>query len=66
MNRVKDYRKRLKWSQLTLAKQSGVARQTINLIENDRYNPSLELCLRLAEKLGTDLNTLFWDDRDKH
>ena len=32
-----------------------------NLIENDKYNPSLELCLSLAHVLGTDLNSLFWD-----
>ncbi|WP_333507733.1 helix-turn-helix transcriptional regulator [Lactobacillus crispatus] len=48
-------------SQMELARRIGVARQTINLIENDKYNPSLELCLNLAHALGTDLNTLFWD-----
>lgn len=46
---------------MELAKQIGVARQTINLIENDKYNPSLDLCLSLAHTLGTDLNSLFWD-----
>ncbi|HEO7067069.1 TPA: helix-turn-helix transcriptional regulator, partial [Streptococcus agalactiae] len=50
-------------SQLALAKSVGVARQTINLIENNKYNPSLDLCIRLAECLQTDLNTLFWDSR---
>ncbi|KRK87824.1 hypothetical protein FD17_GL000764 [Lentilactobacillus sunkii DSM 19904] len=43
-----------------MAEKVGVARQTINLIENDKYNPSLKLCISLAEELGTDLNTLFW------
>ena len=60
MNRVKKYRKMAKLSQLELAKQISVARQTINLIENDKYNPSLELCLKLATVLQTDLNQLFW------
>ncbi|AQY50426.1 transcriptional regulator [Listeria weihenstephanensis FSL R9-0317] len=60
MNHVKEHRKREKLSQLDLAKQIGVARQTINLIENDKYNPSLDLCIRLAKALNTDLNTLFW------
>lgn len=61
MNRVRIYRKEKHLSQMELAKQIGVARQTINLIENDKYNPSLDLCLSLAHTLGTDLNSLFWD-----
>ena len=61
MNRVRELRKSRKLSQLALAKEVGVARQTINLIENDKYNPSLDLCLKLAYALETDLNTLFWE-----
>lgn len=61
MNRVQDYRKQKGLSQLALAREIGVARQTINLIENNKYNPSLDLCLKLAHALDTDLNSLFWD-----
>lgn len=61
MNRVRDYRQQKKLSQQVLAKEIGVARQTINLIENNKYNPSLDLCIRLAQALDTDLNTLFWE-----
>lgn len=64
MNRVKSYRKAAKLSQLELAKKISVARQTINLIENDKYNPSLDLCLNLAKALGTDLNQLFWEVKE--
>ena len=46
---------------LELAKSIGVSRQTINMIENNKYNPTLELCLNLAKALDTDLNSLFWD-----
>lgn len=59
MNRVKEYRVEKKMSQSTLAKEINVARQTINLIENNKYNPSLDLCIRLAKVLETDLNSLF-------
>ncbi|CZD31619.1 helix-turn-helix transcriptional regulator [Streptococcus pneumoniae] len=59
MNRVKEFRKELGISQLELAKDIGVSRQTINMIENDKYNPTLELCLNLARSLQTDLNSLF-------
>ena len=62
MNRVKEFRKELGISQLKLAKDIGVSRQTINMIENDKYNPTLELCLNLARSLQTDLNGLFWED----
>lgn len=62
MNRVKEFRKKLGISQLELAKDIGVSRQTINMIENDKYNPTLELCLNLARSLQTDLNSLFLED----
>ena len=62
MNRVKDYRPPLDISQLDLAKAIGVSRQTINMIENNKYNPSLDLCINLAKALQTDLNSLFWNE----
>lgn len=61
MNQIKKYRKMSGISQTELAKRIKVARQTINLIENDKYNPSLDLCIRLAKALQTDLNALFWE-----
>ena len=62
MNRVKDFRLLLGISQLDLAKAIGVSRQTINMIENNKYNPSLDLCINLAKALHTDLNSLFWNE----
>ena len=64
MNRVREFRNSLGLSQLELAKKTGVSRQTINMIENNKYNPTLELCINLALALGTDLNTLFWNDKN--
>lgn len=63
INKVKELRLSLGLSQLALAQAVGVARQTINLIENQKYNPSLDLCIKLAETLESDLNTLFWETR---
>lgn len=60
INKVKAFRQAKGLSQLALAQAIGVARQTINLIENDKYNPSLDLCIKLAQTLDTDLNSLFW------
>ena len=66
VNQVKIYRKNMQLSQLDLANQVGVARQTINMIENDKYNPTLDLCLKIAWALESDLNTLFWRDNDEN
>ncbi|MDM5047825.1 helix-turn-helix transcriptional regulator [Levilactobacillus brevis] len=62
MQNIKDYRTRQGLSQLQLANKVGVSRQTINLIENDKYNPSLQLCIKIAKVLGSDLNMLFWEE----
>lgn len=65
MNRVREFRQQQQLSQLALSRQVDVARQTINLIENDKYNPTLSLCLRLAWALHTNLDELFWEDEPK-
>jgi putative transcriptional regulator len=59
LNKIKEYRQLRNFTQIELAREVGVARQTINLIENGKYNPSLSLCISLAQALKTDLNTLF-------
>jgi putative transcriptional regulator len=65
MNQVREVRELRGLSQTALASEIGVARQTINLIENNKYNPSLDLCLRIAWALGTDLNSLFWRGKNE-
>ena len=47
-------------SQTDLAKNIGVSRQTINMIENGAYNPTIELCIRICKELDVALNDLFW------
>ena len=51
-------------SQQELSDLVGVTRQTIGLIEKGRYNPSLNLCLRIAKALDKTLDQLFWEDSD--
>ena len=62
LNKVKVYHGYSKISQLELARAVGVSRQTINMIENGKYNPSLKLCVNIAKTLGTTLDTLFWEN----
>jgi putative transcriptional regulator len=47
-------------SQGELANLIGVSRQTINMIENNDYNPSLALCLKICKALDKTLDELFW------
>ena len=62
MNKVKNFRTAKNMSQLTLARSVEVSRQTINMIENDKYNPSLNLCIKISKALDVTLNDLFWED----
>jgi|AntDeeMetagen134_2_1112570.scaffolds.fasta_scaffold12319_2 putative transcriptional regulator len=54
-------------SQADLAAAVGVSRQTINAIERDRYDPSLELAFKLAAFFGCAVEDLFDPaiDRDR-
>ena len=59
-NQMKAKRALLNLSQADLAKKIGVSRQTIILIEQEKYNPSLKLCLSICYELNTTLDELFW------
>lgn len=65
VNRVKIYRQEKGLSQQALAQAVNVSRQTINLLENQDYNPTLALAIRIARALDSDLNTLFWEDNHR-
>lgn len=58
-NIVKQLRKAAGLRQEDLAQQLGVSRQTIIAIENDKYNPTLELAMRLARLLGQPVESIF-------
>lgn len=58
-NTIRERRKARGLSQEELARQCGVSRQTINAIENDKYDPTLSLAFRLAKALETTVDALF-------
>lgn len=58
-NKIKDYRENKGISQGKLADLCNVSRQTINAIENDKYDPSLQLAFDLAKTLGVTVDYLF-------
>lgn len=58
-NRIREKRKQAGLSQEELAKRCGVSRQTVNAIENQKYDPTLALAFRLAQELQISVDTLF-------
>lgn len=62
MNHVKNARIEAGLTQLQLAENTGVTRQTISLIEKGKYNPTLKLCLAICYAVGKSLDELFWID----
>ena len=60
-NNVKITRIKNSMTQEQLAREVGVTRQTIGLIEKGEYNPSLQLCISLAKSLNKTLDELFWE-----
>lgn len=58
-NKIKQYRKAQDTSQQALSEHVKVSRQTINAIENDKYDPTLALAFNLAKALNTSVDDLF-------
>jgi putative transcriptional regulator len=60
-NRVRELRLDRQLTQVELATQLGVSRQTVNSIEVGRYIPSLPLALALARFFSTSVEEMFDD-----
>lgn len=59
-NDLKLYRAREDLTQAELAEAVGVSRQTIHTIEAGKYNPSLELTLRIAAYFDEPVEEIFY------
>ena len=64
-NDLRDRRDRADLSQADLAAAVDVTRQTINAIERDRYDPSIELAFKLARHFDCHIEDLFDPDLDE-
>ena len=58
-NTIRNKRKELGLSQEELAKKCGVSRQTVNALENNKYDPTLALAFCLAKELQVTVDELF-------
>lgn len=64
LNRVRALRQERGWSQGDLGRQLGVSRQTVNAIENGRYDPSLPLAFAIARLFALSIEQIFDDGGD--
>ena len=62
-NRVRELRTGLGWSQTELGERLGVSRQTVNAIENERYDPSLPLAFQIARAFSLTIEQIFIEDK---
>ena len=58
-NIIRIRRKELGLSQEQLARKCDVSRQTVNAIENNKYDPTLALAFKLSKELFTTVDELF-------
>lgn len=63
-NRIRELRLQFNMTQEQLAEFVGVSRQSIIAIENQRYNPSLELAYKISKVFRKSIEEVFIFDGD--
>ena len=58
-NRLRVLRAERNWSQGRLAEELDVSRQSINAIENGKYDPSLPLAFKIAATFDQPIGDIF-------
>ena len=58
-NKIRELRKSKSLRQEDLAEILGVTRQTIIAIENNKYDPTLELAMRISKYFEVSVNEIF-------
>lgn len=58
-NRLRVLRAEREWSQAVLADRLDVSRQTVNAIENGKYDPALPLAFKISRLFGQTIEEIF-------
>ncbi len=61
-NKIRVLRAERRWTQADLAKHLGVSRNSVNAIENGKYDPSLPLAFRIARLFELGVEDVFQDE----
>lgn len=65
-NNIKEIRKQRGMKQLQLAEDLQVSRQTMTAIEKNKYNPSLELALKIVKYFDLPIEDIFILEEENH
>ena len=65
INHIRVIRQERLITQIKMAEDLQVTRQTINAIEKNKYNPSLELALKLIQYFDVPIEELFYLEKSK-
>ncbi|AWI11555.1 helix-turn-helix transcriptional regulator [Caldibacillus sp. 210928-DFI.2.22] len=65
INHIREIRQKKGISQIKMAEDLQVTRQTINAIEKNKYNPSLELALKIVAYFNMPIDEIFILQEDK-
>lgn len=60
INHIKEIRQKRGITQVKMAEDLQITRQTINAIEKNKYNPSLELALKLIAYFDVQIEEIFY------
>jgi putative transcriptional regulator len=58
-NKLRVLRAERIWSQAVLAEKLDVSRQTVNAIENEKYDPSLPLAFKITQVFDLPIEEIF-------
>jgi putative transcriptional regulator len=64
INHIREIREERGITQIKMAEDLRITRQTINAIEKNKYNPSLELALKLIEYFNVPIEQLFYLEKN--
>ncbi|WP_255260203.1 helix-turn-helix transcriptional regulator [Bacillus cereus] len=62
ISKVKIAKIKKRLTQLELADVVNVTRQTTSLIESNKFNPFIKICIHIAKTLDKSLDKLFWEE----
>lgn len=63
-NRIRVLRAEKDLSQAELGERVGVSRNSINAVENGKFDPSLPLAFRIADVFGLKIEEVFLREKD--
>jgi putative transcriptional regulator len=65
VNHIREIRLKNGITQVKMAQDLKITRQTVNAIEKNKYNPSLELALKLIRYFNVPIDEMFYLEGDE-